>query len=95
MENHYIGKYTYAVFIFAIYYATFEDCGTVADNGLESYTVHYIPSRFIFRSSGHFNHNVKKFNHLVWHNNQCYKKVVLDSFHFDGCIELNDRPSKL
>ena len=32
---------------------------------------------------------------VVWHNNQCYKKVVLDSFHFDGHIEHNDRPSKL
>ena len=43
MENHYICKYMYAVFIFAIYYATFKDCGTVADNDLESHTVHYIP----------------------------------------------------
>ena len=39
--------------------------------------------------------NVNKFNHLVWHNNQCYKKVVLDSFDFDGHTEFNDRPSKL
>ena len=43
MEDHYICKYMYAVFIFAIYYATFKDCGTVADNDLESHTVHYIP----------------------------------------------------
>ena len=33
----------YAVLIFPIYYVTFEDCETVADNGPGFHMVHYIP----------------------------------------------------